>query len=169
MEKQSHGVSSCPLGGRCGGCQLPNMDYARQLRWKQGKVDRLLSPFCRPLPILSMEHPYHYRNKVQAAFGLNRSRRIISGVYQSSSGRIAATDRCLLEDETADRIVVTIRKLMERQRILPYDQHTGRGFLRHVLIRRSPSTGQVMVVLVAATPVFPQKKFFLPALLERHS
>lgn len=168
METLPGAPSPCPLAGRCGGCQLPNMDYSRQLRWKQGKVDKLLSPFCRPLPILGMEHPYHYRNKVQAAFGLNRNRRIISGVYQSSSGRIAATDRCLLEDPRADRIVVSIRKLMEQQRILPYDPRTGRGFLRHVLVRVGAETGQVMVVLVAATPVFPQKKYFLPALLERH-
>lgn len=79
-----------------------------------------------------------------------------------------ATDRCLLEDPRADRIVVSIRKLMEQQRILPYDPRTGRGFLRHVLVRVGAETGQVMVVLVAATPVFPQKKYFLPALLERH-
>lgn len=87
METLPGAPSPCPLAGRCGGCQLPNMEYSRQLRWKQGKVDKLLSPFCRPLPILGMEHPYHYRNKVQAAFGLNRNRRVISGVYQSSSGQ----------------------------------------------------------------------------------
>lgn len=57
---------------------------------------------------------------------------------------------------------------MEQQRILPYEPRTGRGFLRHVLVRVGAETGQVMVVLVAATPVFPQKKYFLPALLERH-
>ena len=104
--------SSCPLAGKCGGCQLPNMDYSRQLQWKQRKVEKLLSPFVKSLPIVAMEYPYHYRNKVQAAFGLNRSRKIISGVYQSTSGKIAPIDQCLLEDKIEDRNIFTIRELM---------------------------------------------------------
>lgn len=144
------------------------MDYSRQLQWKQRKVEKLLSPFGKSLPIVAMEYPYHYRNKVQAAFGLNRSRKIISGVYQSTSGKIAPIDQCLLEDKIADRIIVTIRELMEKEKISPYDPYSGRGFLRHVLVRRGFASGQVMVVLVAATPIFPQKKFFLSQLLSLH-
>ena len=71
-------------GAKCGGCQLQNMEYERQLRFQAGKVQSLLGKYGKVKPILGMEYPYHYRNKVQAAFGVNRRREIISGVYQSS-------------------------------------------------------------------------------------
>ncbi len=58
----------CPLYKKCGGCQLQNLSYAQQLSFKQRKVDRLLGEFKKPEPIIGMDDPYHYRNKVQAAF-----------------------------------------------------------------------------------------------------
>ena len=101
----------CPLSRKCGGCQLQNMDYPRQLKYKQETVVSLLGKYHRVQPILGMERPYHYRNKVQAAFGLTRGGDIVSGVYQSSSHRIVKVDSCQIEDPIADRIVVTIRRM----------------------------------------------------------
>ena len=115
-----------------------------------------------------MERPLHYRNKVQAAFGLDRKKRIISGVYQSSTHRIVPVDRCMIENEAADAIIVTVRRLLADFKLLPYHADTGRGFLRHVLVRRGFSTGQVMVVLVTGSPVFPSKNHFVGALLKKH-
>ena len=114
------------------------------------------------------ENPYHYRNKVSAAFGVNRRREIISGVYQSSSHTIVSVDDCLLEDKTADRIVVTIRELLKSFKLLPYNEDSKMGFLRHVLIRRGFKTGQVMVVLVTGREMFPGKNNFVKALLGHH-
>ena len=108
-------ISACPYAKKCGGCQLQNMDYERQLRYKQGKVIKFLGRYHRVEPILGMEHPYHYRNKVQAAFGLTRSRRIVSGVYQASSHTIVNVDKCLIEDEIADAIIVDIRRMLPDQ------------------------------------------------------
>lgn len=158
----------CPVYRKCGGCQLQNMEYARQLSYKQGQVQKLLGGFGRVQPILGMENPYHYRNKVQAAFGTDRRGKIISGVYQSSTHRIVPVDSCLTEDETADRIIGTIRQMMPSFHLTAYDERTGRGFLRHVLVKRGFSTGEVMVVLVAATPVFPGKNHFIAELRRRH-
>ena len=147
----------CPVARKCGGCQLQNMEYARQLSFKQGVVCKWLGRYGTIQRILGMEHPYHYRNKVQAAFGYDRRGKIISGVYQSSTHHIVPVTSCLTEDETADRIIGTIRSLMPSFHITAFDERTGRGFLRHVLVKRGFSTGEVMVVLVAATPVFPGK------------
>ncbi|HHV32774.1 MAG TPA: 23S rRNA (uracil(1939)-C(5))-methyltransferase RlmD [Clostridiales bacterium] len=158
----------CPLYRKCGGCQIQNMSYPRQLQWKQGKVQHLLGKFHSVEPIIGMENPYHYRNKVQAAFSVDRSRRIISGIYQSSSHRVVPVDSCMIEDETADRIIVTIRRLMKDFRVEPYDETTGRGLLRHVLVKRGFSTGEVMVVLVTVSPVLPAKNNFIHALLRAH-
>ena len=135
-------VPSCPKRKLCGGCQYIHLPYAEQLARKQARLDKLLGRFCRVEPICAMERPYHYRGKVQAAFGTGGRGRIISGVYQSGSHRIVSVDDCLLEDETADRIIVDIRNMMPRFKLTAYDEKRASGFLRHVLVRRSPATGE---------------------------
>ena len=158
----------CALAKKCGGCQLQNMDYPRQLKFKQAKVEKLLGRFGRVGKIVGMENPYHYRCKVQAAFGTTRGGKIISGVYQSSSHRIVNVDSCMIEDEKADEIIVTIRNLLSKFKLRPYNEDTGVGFLRHVLIRKGYNSGQILVVLVTASSVFPSKNNFVGALLKAH-
>ena len=160
--------SICPQGKKCGGCQLLNLSYEEQLAWKERTVRRFIGKYCPVRPILGMEQPYHYRNKVQAAFGLDRNRRVISGVYQSTTRRIVPVDACLLEDETADAIIVTVRKLLPSFKLKVYDERSGTGWLRHVLVRRSFTTGEVMVVLVAVSPIFSAQRAFTARLLELH-
>lgn len=157
----------CPLAKKCGGCQLQNMTYERQLKWKQARCEILLKKFGRVSPIIGMDKPYHYRNKVQAAFCRTRSGKIISGVYQASSHRVVSVEECMTEDALADKIIVEIRKMLPKFRIEPYDEDSGRGFLRHVLVKRGFSSGEVMVVPVGATPIFAQKKNFTKALLQK--
>ena len=159
----------CPVYRKCGGCQLQNLSYPRQLAWKQDRCQKLLGKFGKVSPLVGMENPYHYRNKVQAAFSYDKRRgKIVSGVYQSSTHRIVPIDSCQTEDETADRIIVSVRKLLGDFKLTAYDENTGRGFLRHVLVKRAFSTGQVMVVLVTGTPVFTAKKHFVAKLLQLH-
>ena len=158
----------CPVYKKCGGCQLQNLDYQRQLEWKQGRCIKLLGGFGRVQPIIGMKNPYHYRNKVQAAFGKDRNGRIISGVYQSSTHRIIPINSCQTEDKKADELIVHIRELMKSFKLSVYDEITGKGFLRHVLVKRGFSTGEIMVVLVTGTPVFTAKKNFVRVLLEKH-
>ncbi|MGN0468268.1 MAG: 23S rRNA (uracil(1939)-C(5))-methyltransferase RlmD [Acutalibacteraceae bacterium] len=158
----------CPHAKKCGGCQLQNLSYEQQLHFKQVKCIRYLGKFGFVEEIIGMENPYHYRNKVQAAFGTTKGGKIISGVYQSSSHNIVSVDSCLTEDETADKIIVDIRKMLSQFRLAPYDEDTGRGFLRHVLVKRGFSSGEVMVVLVTGTAVFPKKNDFIKKLLNLH-
>lgn len=158
--------NGCPVFKKCGGCQLQNMEYEDQLRYKQGKMVALLGRYGRVSPILGMENPTHYRCKVQAAFARARGD-VISGVHQSSSGRVVPVDACMLEDETADAIIVTIRKLMKSFKLKPYDRETRTGFLRHVLVRRGYYTGQIMVVLVTGCEEFPAGRSFVNALVGR--
>ena len=166
--KEITNKNCCPVYKKCGGCQLQNMTYDRQQAFKQASVVKLFGRYCTVAPIEGMENPYHYRNKVSAAFGTTRSGMIISGVYQSSTHNIVKIDSCQLEDETADSIIVTIRQLLKEFKLTAYNERTEKGFLRHVLIRRGFKTGEVMVVMVTSTPVFPGKNHFIDKLLEQH-
>jgi 23S rRNA (uracil1939-C5)-methyltransferase len=161
-------TNACPLYKKCGGCQLQNMPYSEQLSFKQARVIKLLGSFCHVDEIIGMDKPYNYRNKVQAAFSTDRKGNIISGVYQSSSHKVVAVEKCMLEDEKADEIIGTVRKLLKSFKLKAYNEDTRQGFLRHVLVKRGFKSGQIMVVLVTGTPEFPKKRSFVNALLSRH-
>ena len=158
----------CPCARRCGGCQLLHLPYAQQLAYKQQIVQRLLGSFGPVRPILGMAQPIHYRHKVQAAFRSLPDGRIVSGTYEAGSHRLVPVEHCLLENETADAILATIRALCAQMHIRPFDERTGQGVLRHVLIRKGYATGQVLVVLVTGSPYFPGSRQFVQVLCSRH-
>ncbi|WP_302212263.1 23S rRNA (uracil(1939)-C(5))-methyltransferase RlmD [uncultured Ruminococcus sp.] len=164
---KSTGEKKCSCFKRCGGCQL-DKPYAEQIEWKQAKEDRMLSRFCRPKQIIAMSDPYNYRNKVQTVYKVNGSKHIVSGVYQSSKHSVVLTDDCFLEDIRAQQVIATLKDLMADFRILPYNEESGQGLLKHTLIRTSQTTGEVMLVLVTSSPVFPAKKNFVHAITEKH-
>lgn len=164
-EKTKEGT--CRLFKRCGGCQL-NMCYSEQLEWKQSKAERILSKFAECGKIIGMNDPYNYRNKVQHGFYTNPSRKIISGIYQSGSGRIVPCESCMLEDKRSDEIILTIKKLMESFKVFPYNPSTGSGLVRHVMVRSGYHSGEYLVCIVTIKSMFPSKKNFVKALLKEH-
>ena len=99
-------VLSCPVERKCGGCSLLYMPYAKQLAKKQRIVEDLILDFCPVEPILGMKDPYHYRNKVNATFAYTRDRKIVSGIYQEGTHRVVPVESCLIEDETADAVIL---------------------------------------------------------------
>lgn len=159
--------NGCTLYKKCGGCQLQNMDYERQLRFKQATVVKLIGKYCRIADIIGMDEPYHYRHKVQAAFA-KVGGNIISGVYQSSTHKIVKVDDCPIENEQADRIIVTIRRLLQKFNLSVYGDKTPKGFMCHCLVRVGYHSHEIMVVLVTATREFPKKHDFIEKLLEIH-
>lgn len=167
MSSKQNKSNACPVYKKCGGCQLQNLSYPEQLKFKQNKVERLLKKFCKVEPIIGMENPYHYRNKVQAAFYTNKSGKIISGVYQSGTHHVVSIDSCQTEDVVADKIIVAVRKLMPSFKMTTYNEDTSKGFLRHILVKRGFATNQIMLVLVTGTPVFPSKNNFVKAILKQ--
>ena len=159
----------CPHYRKCGGCQLQNLPYEEQLLFKQRMAVSLLGEFGYVEDIIGMEDPTHYRNKVHAAFGIDRRRnKIISGIYQSGNHTIVPVDECMIEDKISDEIILDIRKMLPSFKIQAYDERTGTGFLRHVLVKRGFSTNEIMVVLVVTNPIFKLQKPFVKKLLELH-
>lgn len=158
----------CPVADKCGGCHLLHLSYAEQLKLKEKRLHELCGKFGKFEPIIGMEQSYYYRNKVHAAFGEDRKHNIISGIYEESTHRIVPVDSCLLENQKADAIIVSIRKLMKSFKMRPYNEKSGYGLLRHVLVRTGYFTGQIMVVLVLTSPILPSKNNFVKALLKEH-
>ena len=159
---------NCPVAAKCGGCQLTRLSYAEQLQWKQQRVAELLDGICEVRPILGMEDPFHYRNKVHAVLAVDKAGKPISGVYAMGTHRVVPVRHCLIEDRRADRIIQTIVAMLPAYKLRIYNEYTHRGFLRHILIRTGHVTGQIMVVLVATSLEFPGKKAFVQELIQRH-
>lgn len=158
---------NCPIAKKCGGCQLQNLDYEEQLSLKQSKIIKYIGKYCHVDEIIGMDDPFHYRNKISHALAF-RNGSIYSGIYQSATRRVIQADGCLLEDAFADEIVQTVKELCIAFKIKAYDLNTGKGFFRHVLVRRAFNTDETMVVLVTAKGEFPKKSDFVAALLKKH-
>lgn len=179
---------SCPYAKQCGGCEYQGISYEKQLAKKEAYVKGQIGGYCKVLPIIGMEEPYHYRNKVHAVFdveqrykkraGNGRAARpagakaapggVISGVYKAGTHEVINIDSCLIEDELSSAIIRDIRGLLHSFKIKTYDEDTGYGLLRHVLVRRGFQSGEVMVVLVLGSPVLPSKNNFVKALRALH-
>ena len=158
----------CSVAKKCGGCRYQGVSYQEQLRRKQRITEGLLKKFGKVEPIIGMEDPYYYRNKVHAAFGRDRKGNVISGIYEEKSHRIVSVDDCMIEDKKSQEIIRTIRGMLKSFKIKTYDEDTGYGLLRHVLVRRGFSTGEIMVVLDTVSPILPSKNNFVKALRKEH-
>lgn len=160
--------TACKVAKKCGGCQYQGVPYEKQLSEKQKAVRQLMQPFCKTAEITGMQDPYHYRNKVHAVFARKKDGTIISGVYEEGTHRVVPVGACQIEDKKADAIINDIRGLLKSFKIKTYNEDTGYGLLRHVLIRRGFTTGEIMVVLVLGSPVMPSKNNFVKALRKLH-
>lgn len=157
----------CPVAKKCGGCQFQGIPYEKQLEKKRQLVKQCVGDVRVPA-VIGMERPEHYRNKVHAAFGRDRKGNVVCGVYESGTHRIVPVDGCMIEDERADAVIATIRGLLKSFRIKTYDEDSGYGLLRHVMVRTAHATGEILVVLVLASPILPAKNNFVKALRTAH-
>ena len=158
----------CPVAHKCGGCDWIGKSYDWQLAEKKKAMAKLLEPFCKLEGITGMKEPFYYRNKVHAVFDRDNKGNIISGIYEKNSHRVVAVEKCYIEDQKSGEIIQTIRKLCKSFKIKTYDEDTGYGLLRHVLVRSGFHTGQYMVVLVLGSPIMPSKNNFVKALRTVH-
>lgn len=166
-KKQKKKATACPYMEKCGGCQYIDVPYEKQLTDKQKEMQKLLGKYGKVEQIIGMKNPYHYRHKVHAVFGYEKGAPI-SGIYEERSHRIVKIDRCNIEHEKADEIILSVRSLLKSFKIRTYDERTDMGLLKHVVVRVSKSTGQIMVILVLRSPILPSKNNFAKALVKLH-
>lgn len=160
--------TACPYAKKCGGCDYQGTEYADQLAKKQSYMKKIMGPYCKVAPIVGMDNPLYYRHKVHAVFDCTKKGQIVAGVYQKNSHDVVDVESCQIEDREADAIIRDIKGMLRSFRIKTYDEDTGYGLLRHVLVRKGYHTGQIMVVLVLGSPILPSKNNFVKALRKNH-
>lgn len=161
-------VTKCSVSKKCGSCQYQGVPYKEQLVAKQKRMKKLLGKFANVKPIIGMDDPFYYRNKVHAVFDRDKKGNIICGTYEAKTHKVVPIEECMIEDKISQEIIRTIRDMLKSFRIKTYDEDTGYGLLRHVLVRRGFSTDEIMVVLVIGSPIFPSKNNFVKALRKKY-
>ncbi len=147
----------CAFHKQCGGCQIQSMSYEKQLEFKEArvrnnliriggfapeKIDNIMEP------ILGMEEPFYYRNKAQYPVGQNKEGEPVTGFYAGRTHSIVANTECHLGVKENKEILEIILAYMRENRVPAYDESTGKGLIRHVLIRKGFFSGEIMVCLV---------------------
>lgn len=164
----------CSYHRQCGGCQIQAMSYARQLVYKQDKIrnnlvriggftaekiDKIMEP------IVGMEEPWHYRNKAQFPVGYDREGNLITGFYAGRTHDIIANTDCALGAPENELILEAVLSYMQENHVAAYQESTGEGSVRHVLIRSGFWSGEIMVCLVVNGARLPEQEKLVERLL----
>lgn len=167
--------SPCSLYNECGGCQLQHLSYEGQLRHKRqvvvesleriGKLKVLPDDGVIVHPTIGMSDPWRYRNKAQVPIG-EMEGGLVGGFYARGTHRIIDMDKCLIQHEENDRVVRIVKELGRELGIRAYDEATGEGLLRHVVVKIGYHTGDVMVVLVTNGRKIPHVDAWIEGLRE---
>lgn len=159
----------CPYAKQCGGCQIQMMSYEEQLRFKENKVRNNLKRIGGfeeiPMePILGMKNPFYYRNKAQFPVGYDKEGNLITGFYAGRTHSIINNCRCYLGVSENELVLNQVLDWMERNHISAYEEESGKGLIRHVLIRYGFTTKEVMVCLVVNGAGIPAKEDLIEGL-----
>ena len=165
----------CAFARRCGGCQIQEMSYDRQLVFKdqkiRGNLERI-GGFTKDQidtvmqPVVGMEHPFGYRNKAQFPFGTDKEGNPITGFYAGRTHDIIANTDCALGVEKNKEILEIILQYMRENKIKSYDEKTGKGLIRHALIRYGFKTKEIMVCLVVNGKKLPKAERLIEKLIQ---
>ena len=145
----------CPVASGCGGCTLRHISYEAQLKWKEKRVRDCMKRIggmapgkdFELFPVKGMDKPYRYRNKAQYPVGL-KDGCVVTGFYAGRTHSVIASEDCLIEPEGFGKMLKLIREFAGKNNITVYDESTGKGILRHVLMREGMGGDEIMVCLV---------------------
>ena len=162
----------CKICTSCGGCQYQQIRYEKQLEFKTDRVKEAMKRIAhvdiKVNDCIGAKNPYHYRNKIQMPYQKDRKGNIVYGFYKQNTHEIIPTKECMIEDKRAASILWDIKELLKEYKIPIYNEDSGKGILRYVLIRTSYHYDELMVVLITSQMNFPGQRNFVDALLKKH-
>lgn len=164
----------CDKAKRCGGCTMQQVSYEQQLEYKWNKVKNCLQRIGKmenveaimEKPAYGMNNPFHYRNKAQFPVGRDKNGNVVIGFYAGRSHDIIDTESCAIGAPVNDKIVAIVRSFIEDNHISTYDEETGRGLVRHILIRVGFTTKEIMVCLVTNGNKLPHSEILIDELVK---
>ncbi len=154
--------SDCLTYKRCGGCNLRHIKYEQTLKIKQNSVQSLVNKTLKNKievqETVGMENPFHYRNKAQYPFGVNKDGEPVIGVFANRTHEVIPIDKCLIQNPQSEEIAKYILNFIKENKISIYNEKTRRGLFRHVLIKVGVQTGQIMCILVINGKDIPKEE-----------
>ena len=173
IEKSEHRKEAdCTTYKRCGGCNLRHIDYNETLKIKQNNVQALINKTLETKieaeKIIGMENPYHYRNKAQYPIGLNKENKPVIGVFANRTHEIIPMEKCLIQSEISEKIAKSIYEFIVKNKISVYNEKTGKGLLRHIVIRNAFKTEEIMCTLVINGKEIPKENELANKLLQKY-
>lgn len=170
-ESESRSQIDCDTYKRCGGCSLRHIQYKETLKMKQNMVQNLANKMLNEKIVvdktIGMEDPYHYRNKAQYPVGYNKDNEIVTGIYANRSHDIIPMKQCFIQATISQEIVEAIIDFMKQNKITAYREETGKGLVRHIVIKVGFQTNEVMCILVINGKEIPSQEQLVKGLLEK--
>ena len=159
----------CTTYKRCGGCNLRHIKYEETLKIKQNTnhslVNKSLKQKIEVEKTVGMDNPFHYRNKAQYPVGLNKQGEPIIGVFANRTHEVIPIEKCLIQNEVSQEIAKFIIEYVKKENISVYDEKTGKGLIRHIVVKVGMKTGQIMCILVINGNSIPNEQNLVKELL----
>ena len=174
IAKSEHRMEpDCATYKRCGGCNLRHVDYEETLNIKQNAVQSLVNKTLKnPIEVkktVAMGNPYNYRNKLQFPVGINKNGEPIIGVFANRTHEIIPIQECAIQDIKSTQIAKYVVNAIKEYNLSVYDETTGKGLMRHVIVKTAKSTGEYMVILVVNGNKLPYAKEIAKSLVDEYS
>lgn len=162
----------CNTYSRCGGCNLRHMNYKTTLELKRNVVlNCLKKELKRDIKVedtIGMENNLYYRNKLQYPVGLDKEGKPLMGVYATRTHEIVPTDNCYIQDKDSQKIADDVFKFIKDNNIEPYNEKTGKGLVRHIIVKKGKATNEAMLVLVLNSKKFTQETVLVKCITEKY-
>lgn len=158
--------NGCPYQKECGGCQFQHINYEYELKLKKDFLNELFKPFKlkNPIELYPTYDFLHYRNKCQMTYKLSKTKRVVCGFYEEYSHNLVTVSDCMLQAKKANLIIKELNKALTKHKIMPYDEKTRKGIIRHVYIRYGFNSKEAMLVIVTNGEMFPGRNNVLKEL-----
>ena len=158
---ESRQEADCTTYKRCGGCNLRHIKYQETLKMKQNAVQSLVNKALKTRVevkgTIGMENPLHYRNKAQYPIGVNKEGEPVIGVFAQRTHEVIPMENCLIQNPKSEEIAKTILQFIKDNKISVYNEKTGKGLFRHIVIKVGVKTNQIMCILVVNGKSIPKE------------
>lgn len=161
----------CEIFDKCGGCKFLNIEYHKQLENKDKALQKLfhnvIDRETKIYSIIGMKNPYNYRNKGKYVLG-NINKKYKMGLYEEGTHRIVNTTKCALHSEMINEVASYVFELIKKYKLVPYNEDTKHGLVRHLIIRCGINTNEIMIIFVTANAKISKRELIVKDIIERY-